>query len=186
MLSGGSNIGSIWNNGTDNNWNLESPNGDMVFSTGTSGPNERMRILGSNGNVGIGTTFPNNQLQLWHNSAVNVYAQFTNNATGIGNGAGDGFLTGVDFQGFATLNQQENLPMLFYTYGNERMRIDANGLVGIGTDSPAYTLDVNGTIAAKQILVEDKTGTKDLLAELTRLRSEVEELKQQLCTLAKN
>ena len=58
--------------------------------------------------------------------------------------------------------------------------------VGIGTSAPADALDVNGTIAAKQILVEEKNGTQDLLALLIKLRSEVEELKQQISALAKN
>ncbi|MCW5907634.1 MAG: hypothetical protein KIS94_07235 [Chitinophagales bacterium] len=58
--------------------------------------------------------------------------------------------------------------------------------VGIGTSAPAYTLQVNGTIAAKQILIETNTETKDLLVLLTRLRSEVEELKQKLQCVAEN
>ena len=63
---------------------------------------------------------------------------------------------------------------------------DNGSNVGIGTTTPACTLDVNGTIAAKQILIEDKNETKDLLALITELQNEVAELKQQLCTLAKN
>ena len=35
--------------------------------------------------------------------------------------------------------------MLFYTNGSERMRISSSGEVGIGSNAPAYTLDVGGT-----------------------------------------
>ncbi len=38
--------------------------------------------------------------------------------------------------------------------GTERMRIDNQGRVGIGTDSAAHKLEVNGTIRAKEIIVE--------------------------------
>lgn len=48
----------------------------------------------------------------------------------------------------------------------------------------AQNLDVNGTIAAKQILVETNTETKDLLALITELQYEVEELKQKYRCLA--
>ena len=40
------------------------------------------------------------------------------------------------------------------TTRSERMRIDQDGNVGIGTTAPGYTLDVNGTINATEILVD--------------------------------
>ncbi|MEI6817017.1 MAG: hypothetical protein WCL14_10440 [Bacteroidota bacterium] len=51
--------------------------------------------------------------------------------------------------------------------------------VGIGTSKPQTTLDVNGTISANQILINNQ----DLLALVLQLQSEVKELKQQLMVM---
>lgn len=48
--------------------------------------------------------------------------------------------------GAAIIAQLYNLPMLFFTNNAERMRISADGNVGIGTSSPTARLDVAGTI----------------------------------------
>lgn len=84
------------------------------------------------------------------------------------------------------LKTVNNLPIELFTNNIQRLTIAANGYVGIGTDSPAYSLHVNGTIAAKQILIETNSETKDLLALITQLQAEVAELKQQFIAFGKN
>ncbi|TKG86281.1 hypothetical protein EYV94_28610, partial [Puteibacter caeruleilacunae] len=46
----------------------------------------------------------------------------------------------------------------FSTFGQERVRIQSNGYVGIGTDTPDYLLDVAGTMRAKEIKVNLNDG----------------------------
>ena len=74
-----------------------------------------------------------------------------NTSSGILSGANNAYLysTGNDFViGNATALKS----LLFFTggtaTGNERMRIDSSGKVGIQTNAPASTLDVNGSFAA--------------------------------------
>ncbi len=98
---------------------------------------ERMRINNA-GKVGIGTTNPRYSLDITGNLGfqsngskiyfgANDYLQFTD-------GTGDGFK--------------------FIYDGTERMRINNSGNVGIGTtNTNGYKLAVNGTIGAREIVV---------------------------------
>ncbi|MBI4931997.1 MAG: tail fiber domain-containing protein [Bacteroidetes bacterium] len=80
MFNGGNARGMIFNWGFNpvvvdrNNFSIQATGGDMTFHTGTLNAQgialERMRILASNGNVGIGTANPLVQLDV--NGSVNV------------------------------------------------------------------------------------------------------------------
>lgn len=133
---------------------------DTHFFRG-SGSVERMRIDAS-GNVGIGTSAPNQKL---HVTGINgsgfagATLQNSNSGTGI---------AGVQFSSDATyskaaiglLRQNPNGvgPLIFYirtatdaadwSVGDEKMRITADGNLGIGTSAPAGRLDVRGSNSA--------------------------------------
>jgi hypothetical protein len=113
--------------------------------------NPMVTFSGANGNVGIGTTSPNEKLHV-----VGTLL--------ISDGAGGGVLQGPDINHsihFRTGNDgtadvldfNEYGSMRFFTGGEiqnqtERMRITSDGKVGIGTTDPQAPLDVNGYIRA--------------------------------------
>jgi hypothetical protein len=123
------------------------------------GTNRGTRLtIDAGGNVGIGTTSPAYALSVSSAtpglSRVSVspqtgtdYALFqaaNNGGTfyiGLENSAGSGF--GAPAYG-AVLYNGANTPMQFYTNGGERLRILANGYVGIGEPNPTNRLQVAG------------------------------------------
>jgi len=83
----------------------------------------------ANGNVGIGTSSPGYPLTINRAGATDSYAQWTN-------GGGGNFIIGAVSSGDALLYNAANTAMVLNTNSLERMRIAANGFVGIGTSSP--------------------------------------------------
>ena len=147
----------------------------------------RMTILRSNGNVGIGLTNPTYKLQV----SGDVYAN-----GGWVRVAGN---RGIYFQshGGGFYMTENNW---IRTYGNKsfyhntgimrtdgtfqvgpngnRLLVHANGNVGINTTSPNNKLDVNGTIRAKEVIVE--TGWSDFVFEDDYKLPTLEEEKQHI------
>jgi hypothetical protein len=111
--------------------------GTLAFGTSST---ERMRI-DSGGNVGIG------------NNAPAGYGKFV--IQGTGNLLNLNATSGVAYQAFyengtgrfylGTLNGSDGLAFIDADGSTERMRIDASGNVGIGTQSPAYLLQLSAT-----------------------------------------
>ena len=127
----------------------------MVFTVGAT---DKVYINES-GNVGIGTSSPATKLDVKGNVFV-ANAADGNNTIAFGNIGGLGPLNGApdNLNGSAFLvvssSTASGAPshMKFYTTTGgvcgERMRIESDGNVSIGTTSAAYKLDVNGTFRA--------------------------------------
>jgi uncharacterized protein YaiE (UPF0345 family) len=124
----------------------------LTFATSDT---ERMRIT-SAGLVGIGTTSPSYKLDTYGTSGttslrvrdgnLTATAQILLECANTFSGTSQAFISGVGANG-----GNNSIDLLFGTASGsssaaERMRISSAGNVGIGTSSPAQTLDVNGTI----------------------------------------
>jgi len=135
--------------------------GKLTFDTSGS---ERMRI-DNLGNVGIGTTSPSEKLVVAESidNSLAILKIENNFGSSSVNGTGtalqfycwDAGVT-ANIKSIRTGQSYSPSALTFETFGGngtigsnslaERMRIDEFGNVGIGTTSPGYKLDVNGTI----------------------------------------
>jgi len=122
--------------------------GANPFAFFTNG-SERMRIT-SAGDVGIGATSVPAKLTIQSGGRYNIEIQPDTSLPYIQ--AYD--RTGAVFQDFALLGNN----LRFYTASTERMRITSGGNVGIGTSSPAHTLDVQAATSVARFL--STTGTQ--------------------------
>jgi len=164
----------------DTNTGIFFPTADTIaFAEGGA---ESMRI-DSNGNVGIGTTSATSKLHIsgTGSTASNPSTSGTLGATlalqgttGVGNGgmlmfgATAGYYAAI--KGYIQSGNNNTLGDLLFCVRNadtdttltEAMRIDASGQVGIGTTSPDYKLDVDGTVrinsAFASLALTDTTG----------------------------
>jgi len=136
-------------------------NSALVFGTNNT---ESMRII-SGGNVGIGTISPSQKLEVYvaaNNLQIESVVRNDNAGTGVAaigfnvsssaasettsTKAGIGLVRASAFGVGAICFYNNNTASAGnFTTADERMRISEAGLVGIGTATPAYTLDVQAT-----------------------------------------
>jgi hypothetical protein len=151
------------------------------FSTNTAAGDGVLRILGgnlylqsggintqivcnTNGNVGIGTNSPNAQLQLYTTSSsstrvncFNIYSKQPGIILDSTQNAG-----GTTWNMFSNISTDDKLTFYNGTAGYV-LTMQTNGNVGIGTNAPTYTLDVNGNIRASGVIVYSNFRGSDTL-----------------------
>jgi hypothetical protein len=130
---------------------------EMYFKTSYG---EVMRIDGS-GNVGIGNTSPNQSAAASSSTVVSTKAKTSGGVAiteliGLANNNNDkvGLISFISQNATSALASIKGLrytsdttgKLAFFTSGAEKMRIDYNGNVGIGTTSPSAKLSVIGDI----------------------------------------
>jgi hypothetical protein len=119
--------------------------GDLTFYTGGS---EKMRILSSGGNVGVGTTSPVVKFEMFGGEMAIKLSANTTSSFQWKNSSGTKIqeIRYDDSDGSMTLGGIGGYPIKFITSTTEKMRVNGDGNVGIGTTGPAQKLDVVGNI----------------------------------------
>ncbi len=134
IAASGTNVLSVTNSGTGDSFRVNDATGDTSPF-----------VIDNSGQVGIGTTAAGRQLHIL--SSGSSYAR-VERATQAGGEVGIELFGGTGGQAWAIAQPVASDDLMFYR-GGERMRIGANGGVGIGTSSAGTLLDVAGAITSR-------------------------------------
>jgi hypothetical protein len=145
----------------------------LVLDTNST---ERMRIT-SSGNVGIGTTSPNNKLQV--SGTGRVFNAVSSNDQVVASFTCPSTFPGISTIGFEAAGSTSDYHvriganatnLVAYTNNLERMRITSGGNVGIGTTSPSQKLEVAGKLLVDNGNLGSVAGDTIYHAEITGQR----------------
>jgi hypothetical protein len=121
---------------------------DIFIKTGGI---ERFRI-NSTGNVGIGTTSPTNGYRLDVSGSILSQVASGNTSIVVQTNNANGAINAIAGTGLELATDGTNQNMAFRTGNTERMRILANGNIGIGNTSPSTKLHVTGVVSASEVI----------------------------------
>jgi len=136
----------------------ENPNGNnpglniAEIASGGSAPGSSRLFIQTGGNVGIGTTSPQQNLSV--NAGLNI-DQAAQNSGKLSPGLSFGSNSGAGIASNQSGGGTNPNGLDFYTGGSAKMSVASNGFIGIGTASPATSLDV----ATGLLHVGGNTGT---------------------------
>ncbi|RLD51734.1 MAG: hypothetical protein DRJ05_18115, partial [Bacteroidetes bacterium] len=153
------NLGEIVSGSLSNKWtmyrttSIANPANQLRFSFGSSvnyNQNPAWMTISENGNVGIGGTLqPETKLEVEVHGldGIHIDGDDTDDARlSIENGGGNHYVFDDDDDSHAfKMESAIGRDLVFNTNGpSEKMRINSNGNVGIGTNTPSANLHVNG------------------------------------------
>jgi hypothetical protein len=136
----GHTTGSNCNIGPNTNHNLRL--GAFTDSAGQATAFTPYLTLDTSGRVGIGTSTPSSPLHI-NGTANSTAITLSVGGTVTGYIGPAGFLGGSDVNMGYRVESGNN--QVFYIGASEKVRIDSSGRVGIGTTSPSYLLDLQGS-----------------------------------------
>ena len=149
--------------------------GSMIFGTRRNSTDTTMQptmILDYNGNVGIGTTAPNASLDIWksYNAGTDSLRFSFNDGSAYWMGI-QPYVAGPANVGYRFRTNNVNTTV-------DALAITGDGNVGIGTLNPTQKLAVNGTIRAKEIIVD--TGWADYVFDPNYRLAPLSEVEQHI------
>ena len=166
--------GSVYGNYSDN-FIIETTKSIILAAGGSAFASAPKMIISSNGNIGIGTTNPNNILQVGDggkfriSNGISDYTLIgtkdtdgaTNTRIVISGNTRGGYAGSIEYVATSSTGHH-----LFYSSDNtnytERMRILSDGKIGIGTATPNRNFEVFGTNPALVIRAADENQTSTL------------------------